>query len=389
MSSAWRITGWVAPLALVLSLGLAGCAPVTPVVAPATGEPAEAPECVMVLPDMTIVSCTDAVPPLTNVERDAACVPIVPFDADPAGDFMAVQGLTVGWTFGVNFDATWDGTPLACLRLYHLDTVTLTASGAISHTAVAIDRGGIPVATCQLIDGATIDPERGVAPLCGQGYVQCEMRLGGWFVDRQTLSLVAASDYGQTNANAPQDVKSLTQQGDNAPYPKISLVARTVWAPADTLVPPVQSTYNYVPTQPFDPNSTVCRATHTEQPLLTFTPAGENAPQHMLALQVERPEFAQFSTAGSCPDGWMLGSGWNTTYNHLEIVGGTPQHFFENWQEPAGMLSSVATCTQTSVRPVEFWLGQGLLVIGEQDGISMEGIIDGVLIDPLDSRPPS
>jgi len=41
------------------------------------------------------------------------------------------------------------------------------------------------------------------------------------------------------------------------------------------------------------------------------------------------------------------------------------------------------------IRQVEFWQGEGALMIGELDGISMEGVIDGVLIDPLDSRPPS
>ncbi len=390
MLSAWRSTGWVAPLALLLCLGLAGCVAVTPPATPALEEPPEAPDCVMVLSDMTTIPCADVYPPLTNGERDIACTPIVPFEANLAGQFMAEQGLTVGWTFGVNFDVTGHGAPLACLRLYHLKT-EVAANGAITHTAAAIDRGGMPVATCEVIDGATIDAERGLASFCGQGRVQCRMRLNEWFVDEQILALAAASAYEQGIPMAPQEVEALAGQGENAPYPKISLIARAAWAPAQTLASPIlYATLGYSPTEVIDPESMLCRPTHWEQPLVAFVLADASALQHVLAINVDSPNAALFSTTEACNVVWPLGTGWNTTYNHLADEFGTPQHMFENKQEKNGRLETVATCTHpAAVGQVEFWQGEGALMIGELDGISMEGVIDGVLIDPLDSRPPS
>jgi hypothetical protein len=38
---------------------------------------------------------------------------------------------------------------------------------------------------------------------------------------------------------------------------------------------------------------------------------------------------------------------------------------------------------------IRFWLGAGILQIGELDGVYLTGSLDGVIIDPLDSQPPS
>ena len=104
---------WFAPL-FIVGLLLAGCiAPVTLEAPEDTPMPGEEPaqeqpaathitpttSCVVVLPNLRVVACDEAIPPVTHAERDTACMSIVPFDGRMAAVIASNPALGVcAWT---------------------------------------------------------------------------------------------------------------------------------------------------------------------------------------------------------------------------------------------------------------------------------------------------
>lgn len=152
--------------------------------------------------------------------------------------------------------------------------------------------------------------------------------------------------------------------GDLAPYPSLTLVARTRWASPEEV-------------------DSSCRLTPNDQPLFNFTPAGKSEPQHALTLFPLQAESALTFGPG-CPEThWFVNDEWNTTYTTLYTNSTGIVRRYENLLSatPSGACDAPAT-------NIHFWLGPGILTIGELEGRSTSGISDGILIDPLDSRPP-
>ena len=374
---------WFAPL-FIVGLLLAGCiAPVTPEAPEDTPIPGEEPakeqpaathrtlttSCVVVLPNLRVVACDEAIPPVTHAERDTACMSIVPFEGRMAAVIASNNGLVAGWSFGVNFDAARDGRPLGCLRIYHLSE-ELSSAGMLVPVMEPVDQGGIVVDTCTVDPTAAVVSTAGEARICGSGSVTCALALGAWFLDPKVGDLVNGSDYAMQDPTAAGDIAGLTADGDMAPYPDLTLVARTRWTSSNS----------------GDPE---CTLTSAVQPLFNFTPDGESAPQHALTLYaVEQGTSLTFEPECANNPAWLPEDQWNTTYSTLIQEPTGVFREYGNADSATGGWTSTA-CNVATPPDVTFWLGPGTLTIGALEGAVTDGIIDGVLIDPLDSRPPS
>jgi hypothetical protein len=134
-----------------------------------------------------------------------------------------------------------------------------------------------------------------------------------------------------------------------------------------------------------------CALTGEYQHLFSFTPEGAHV-SHSLALRPEGGELLWFDDDG-CSSGdlaWTPGGVWNTTYKYMADDGGSPILFHENLVNGQPEDPSSRTCGPNSASgPPEFWLGPGELTIGTFGELGFDGVLDGILVDPNDSVPPS
>jgi hypothetical protein len=323
-----------------------------------------------------VEECNTGRPPEITDLRNSACADIHDYDEVAAFNATIDSGDLTAWTFGVNFDVlNANGDPLGCLRVYARDEA--------NHRFTPVDGGGILVDTCSSTSAPSIsatgqDNSAGfpsnMATFDGTQSVVCQMDLATWLT-HSLLSDFAALlwDFpmllsGTILDSTPGDLIQL--------YANLSLVTRPRW-----------------------PNPVFCDpATHVDdaclQPLMQVLPSDPNAPAHTLEVFVEGTEFFRFWSRLVCPidRGWGWNQAWSMVWRFTPSF--TPQGDsslldLEFMSDPPGFDSSCYAVDLSEKVP--YYLGLTDLWIGfaPHEQIGLQGDLDGVLIDPSDSKPPS
>jgi hypothetical protein len=299
---------------------------------------------------------TEPFPSYTVTQRDIACVAIVTFDPKAAAERYPPEQ-PILWTFGINFDElSSTGNPLGCLRLYRREHEP-------EETFVEIDVGGILVDTCEMVDnGSPVFVMKsavgGEAIFTGGGYIQCEMNLGIW--------VKKLADDWPFPAAIEQELITFSQQ-------PIHLYTNFTMAATLSAADPVGS--------------------KPARPILNYSPVNGAAIDFSLTIANQSVTAAVDLCEYGAPPGYPLnkmGVWWydvqdnkkRPLYLRYYMTDGTPA---------VRMLCNVlpeATPTPPSA-PIQFSIGPATLYIGYDPTESslFFGSIDGVLIDPSDSKP--
>jgi len=327
-------------------------APVVPTI-----EVAPSDDCVFIDDQQQIVveSC-DA----KAAERSFACNDVVPLKGDIAYNIND-GSKPIGWTLGVNFSDASLGTagPLGCLRLYLRD------DGAAAY--VPIDNGGILFDTCTA--SATVPITGEMAQYCTPGApdnsraISCKVNLAGWLQEPDLIDYIdtittVARPLIHDFASVPDSIHH---------YPNFAMVAKAKWENNCDLVKAVLPVIHYV------------------------APAAPTA-QPSLDLVSESSGDDRLRFAASCPEEQPA---W---YD----VGQTHRLWYDIAEDAATSASVLTYVHQLETAaaevcnpgagdaPVDFWIGEAELWIGHDPATdeSFMGDLDGILIDPYDSKPP-
>jgi hypothetical protein len=285
-------------------------------------------------------------------ERDAACADIVPFDGKVAAERARPED-TFGWTLGVNFDVlNGIGAPVGCLHLY-------SRNGDIF---VPMDHGGILVDTCAVNeDNQSPTIANGEAMFKGRGDISCAVDLAAWFNDPALHAYVAQP--GQIQMSQSEAVMT---------YYSFALVASVgfVAVPCD----PTASS----PTCPL--------------PLIHYQPVGIDLPQPTLDAAAVGSDFTfSADVCGLTPIRWTTSPGWHFLW--YDLLAHSSDHALQQiYRWPGALGSARATCMSPQLaEPVDLWVQEATLFIGARpDGSAhFTGILDGILLDPFDSKEPT
>lgn len=320
----------------------------------------------------------------TDAERDRACEPIVLFDGPAAFD-LHPREQPILWTFIVNFDLlSPTGNPVGCLRLYH----RMPPSGTVPSgggTFEAIDGGGILVDTCTKGPTGTVVLSGGTAAFDAGGYVQCKMDIEAWVRDLQD-HLICSPDRCDLPANNGLSLDSkLPAFVDSSvlpPYPlhgyqNFSMVAKLteITPPHSSLLPIDVPILFYQDEAPigfgwwwwyFNQSMTI---RFQQDGGVTFPEeVGCSLPSILPPFNVPQTWWRNFLGRPSSYD-------WTYTY---EVEAGVYPQCVTTFSTPF---------TTTSV--LWFTIGTATLYIGNTPtSDTFKGSLDGIMIDPTDSRPP-
>ena len=334
-------------LAVTLCLGgalmLAACAP-PPSPAPSRTNLAQ---CMMVAADAQApVTCSEG-----EVELMAdACDDVVAFDAERAYQNARETDL-LGWTLTVSFDAVIGEEtaprPLGCLRLYRRDD---------GQRRFVPARGGtILFDTCQTSGHVTISDGRahfGAGSASG-GTVTCAIDLAKWVGDFQVNHAHTAEESGGIL------MRTIDFAGPTSihQYPALTLVARVEMEADDPFAPNGSQVFRYLGADTEHLYALTLATTGTNE--ASFEPACPDvAPPPVFKLPLDLTAWRDLN------EGRMR--------NSYEPAEGEPILC------DAGEGSTLA----------DFWIGPATLEIGAvQADNAFAGSIDGVLVDPFDSKP--
>lgn len=296
-------------------------------------------------------------------DRDQACEDIVPFDGSAAYD--AVTDRPIGWTFGVNFDVLSSaGNPLGCLHVYERDD----ANG----TYVPVDNGGIVVDTCTIdtspSTGMTPTIGGGTASFCQAGLVRCEMAVGRWIEDSTLQAYLLGSP--QALPTLAQELANFAPGGDVMhKYPTFTLVADAAW-PDDAC--------------PLDAEQ--------ELPVVRYVPEGGSGPTYAIDLYTPGDRVVTIPDATCSAEQIEIDTqaGLRVWRDHSESAESSDPYALYKYQLDGGPIEA---CTVSGpLDPVSLWVGIATLYIGfdpDRPDTGFSGVIDGVLVDPYDSKPPT
>ena len=303
----------------------------------------------------------------TASERDAACADIVAFDGEAA--YTGTTDLPIGWTFGINFDAfSTAGNPLGCLHIYQRDD-----SAGSAGAYVPVDGGGIVVDTCVVtVEPAAVDSPSfngSTASFCRAGAVQCRMAIGAWVMDPLLQKYVLNSAPSAAPPTLEAELAAFAPAIDvTHVYTDLSLVAAVAW--------------------PGEP----CALDNQPLPIVQYAPPVGSGDLITLSLEAVSGDTVTVPGATcssetewkALPDGLLL---WR---DHREAALSSGDYPLYQYLTPSG---GGGQCTVPGpLDPVSFWLGESMLSIGYDPAapeISFTGDIDGVLLDPFDSKPPT
>jgi hypothetical protein len=293
----------------------------------------------------------------TSQERDQVCAGIVAVNLQEAFQ-RTPPHQTILWTFGVNFDLlTEAGDPIGCLRLYQRDDA--------SQTFVAVDDGGVAVISCRIEPaGPTIS--NGEALFAGEGGIECAMDLQDWV--REILPLLVKQATGlsyaeELNSNLESFVANPTHELAN-----FTMVARL------HEVEPVGALAPVLYYQPRDLQS--------EAPALYVDiQAGIVFPGSSCAVPLPGPT----------PHFWW----YDLRQDSVPYQAGGSSFLYYAWQDAGAPPQT--DCLAPNVEfvlektPFQLSIGPASLYIGYDPATSetLHGTVDGILVDPADSKPPA
>lgn len=358
---------------LVLScvlLGLAACTPVIVDVPTPTPEPAPleaSTGCLVVTQEGTLADCATYSPQLTAEVQESACAPIVPFDRAQAGRQTAEAGKVASWTLGLGFRTALDGRPLGCLRLYHL-AESESPWGEREAVLQPVDGGGILLDTCTL-EGPRFDPTQGYASFCSAGAISCRIHLAGWFTDPQVLNLVKNSARGLADPSAVTAISELANDAPEADYPFLTYVAGVGWAEPGV--------------------APDCALQGGVQPIFTVVTDEGSEVAGFSVLHADMGVDWNDTACGF--NRWVPGLDWNLVYQSRVVTDNRLTTFYETLTKPSGVLPTTLSSCSTSEPDgrLRMWLGPATLQIGAGGGERFTGYMQGILIDPPNSKPPS
>jgi hypothetical protein len=291
------------------------------------------------------------------------------------------------WTFGVNFDViTSAGNPLGCLRLYLRNSEYGTGNN--DPPFYSIDEGGIFVHTCRVLGDVELDaglaifPNTAGTPTADVSGIECAISLGEW--------LKELAD--------PLGVGEL----ENFDTPTIHTYSNFTIAAAFT-VPPVSATLPLGDGSLDDEEDdafTVSPVNATLQlPIVYYAQEEPGLPSLSLWAHVNNDredaagtlittlEFPQQCQDGNRPS-FAVDKPQLWWYD-VTAYGPNSQSVLSYAQRELTPNGSRAFCTVGDVPPIEFWIGPTTLLIGAAPNAenTFVGSIDGILIDPTNSKP--
>lgn len=354
--------------------------------------------------EVTFNECVDpldsTVYTYTAIDRAAACVPIVPFDPNLAWEFTeASPGLyQIGWTFGVNFEMLRGGNPVGCLRMWARDDV--------NHTYVPIDQGGILADTCSH-PVASPSYGDGAATFTGSESVDCRIDLDAWITQPNLLDAVSDPSGALSISEIQARLVALAGLGGLV-YDNFAIVAAPTWyaAPdcgdAVECLEPLMAISSataanvtqalFVAWQPepppdmvafFDSDSALYDRSGDPCQPMTVT-VGDLSPNGALDEQLHGTEDVPPMDAPEWPRFWWM---MPSAYDIGEPTADAEYRYQSTVESP--LLTWI--CLEPEKGASTFFdMTQSWLVIGADPNTdaTFQGVLEGVLIDPSDSKPP-
>lgn len=275
---------------------------------------------------------------------DQACTDILPFDGEVAFLYGRADQ-PILWTFGVNFDLlSPEGNPVGCFKLY--ERRSKTSSYELIQKVLA------DVCTIQDTDNGKVRLESGNAVFEG-GYIECSMDLGQW-VRKLTPDGPLFRSFYQDDSFQPRSYHKY----DNFTMVAKASVAKELLETKKPIALPVVSYY---------PD-----ASEYSSPALSLdVQPASSASSALIALgrcknlAVEKPYYLWYDLRRETSP--------NQRYAYREIDA-TPAVYCGPGPDSS---------------PLTFSIEQGTLYIGYDPTTQTTffGTMDGVLVDPTDSRP--
>lgn len=301
-------------------------------------------------------------------KRIIGCKTIVPFDGREAFDRYPRNHLIL-WTFTVNFDLLSEvGNPLGCLRLYRRNFDPGTVDRG---TFELIERGDILVDTCRVksktltgsVPGVTFNS--GSARFGGAGYIVCGMNLSDWI---EKLSSHINLTVTQSGIGVAHGTETFTSTHT---YANFTIAASIV--PTET-----------------NKGSLL--------PLVYYRPKDSSKAKPALVLESVQTTPIRLSTEGCELVGnspvrrsWWYGKQmwWYDLRQEMPNQKPGLLYTLNFLREPADYHRYVRSCQIDNQLPLEFSLEEAKLYIGYDPRTKQifTGTINGILIDPTDSKP--
>lgn len=301
-------------------------------------------------------------------KRIIGCKTIVPFDGREAFDRYPRNHLIL-WTFTVNFDLLSEaGNPLGCLHLYRRNFDPGTVDRG---TFELIERGNILVDTCRVksktltgsVPGVTFNS--GSARFGGAGYIVCEMNLSDWI---EKLSSRINLTVTQSGIGVAHGTETFTSTHT---YANFTIAA--------SIVPTETNKGSLLPLVYYRPKDS-----SKAKPALVLESV-QNTP---IRLSAEGCELV--GTSPISPSWWYGKQMWWYDLRQ-ERANQKPDLLYTlNFlREPADYHKYVRSCQIDNQLPLEFSLEEAKLYIGYDPRTKQifMGTINGILVDPTDSKP--
>ncbi len=333
-------------------------------------------------PDFIIqrAGATSDPPPYTVEDRTKACKNIIDTNLTQAfTDYPEDEPIL--WTFGVKFDAlSAERNPLGCLRLYRRhdgEFVKIDDNGIPEDSSNSDERGGFLIDTCRIFDsqGITVtDLLEDENIFNGGRYVGCEINLSNW-VHSITENLTAL-DANAEHTTLAADLISFYDENPNKPpvhsYESFTMVAHLT---STVVTEAVTETIMYYEADNSKPDPLVLSVMSTKPNFITF-PVNEcqgaennsNIPAITLQIPNGQPQF------------WW----YDFRDNQLQYV-------YQSDGDAEITQCVIPQGDALFIDSLNFWTGKATLYIGYDPKTEkiFRGTIDGVLIDPTDSKPPA
>jgi hypothetical protein len=287
----------------------------------------------------------------------SACADIVTFDGDLAYNNAEASGETdsVLWTYGVNFNVIENKQPISCLKLY-LRINPDPGQGRTQGTFEFYNQ--FLITNCNLIGDVLFSTPAKWA-IFKQGYIECKMDLTTWV----TSIANAETDPGQKerlqtfylqNPQAASPVPRTTHS-----YGNLTMVARAA------------------------PSSVLDKAT-----IMSSDASGTPLELLLSVADGSAPHFRQCDISGILSDqsNPVFQDWWYDLHVLLNQQGDL------KYQTTAAVTPT--PCDSISGQSkIDFSIGQSTLYIGgippsQNPAQTFQGVMDGILIDPTDSKPP-
>jgi hypothetical protein len=364
-----------------------------PAVPPAPPPPATPPPAIYEIP----IPADSHITQQTQLAlRNSACQDFLHGEDENAEDNALIEAYRrtpedhpVLWTFGVNFDVFDEGDPLGCFRLYRRNEDLSRFD--------PIDGGGILVDTCRVMTQGSsgVRFAEGSAIFAG-GYVQCDMDVGSWVeILTSTFTANRGDEEELRRFNEPITQTVTTGEGvltinltSTHVYSNFALVAsvvkisRSASVAKEELIPLV----SYQPEAP--------GRTDVDAPKLLIQKKNETVTFPETCQNVETVDVSSHELLASLATPAISIASPATWWHDLRPVpdgdGPVLIRQFAYGERTAPSLATLCVVAQgEDVKPLQFWIGPATLYIGydPKTEATFTGTLDGVLVDPTNSKP--